>query len=168
MTQTRLLIHVDDNDQPIGHITPDQRQPHHLYRVSALWLTNSAGHILIAQRHPHMTVAGGLWGPAVAGTVEEGESYLDNIRKETAEELGLTDVKFELGPKVLVDRRPHSRSYFCQWYTAVTDRAADQFELEAEEVSAVRWMSPADLRQEITEHPERFIPSAGRWIGRFI
>lgn len=168
MTQTRRLIYVDEQDEVIGSITPEERTPNHIYRVSALWLTNAAGEILIAQRHPAMSNGGGLWGPAVAGTVEVGETYEDNIRKETAEELGLTGLSFRLGPKVFFDGRPTDHSYFCQWFYAATTRPAGDFKLEPDEVAAVRWIAPAQLRQEIMGHPGHFVPAASRWIGRFI
>lgn len=142
--------------------------PNHIYRVSALWLTNPAGEILLAQRHPHMSNSGGLWGPAAAGTVEIGETYLDNITKEAAEEIGVTGIKFREGPKVFIESEGNGRTYFCQWYFATIDRPANRFQLEADEVSAVRWMSPADLRTDIQARPEIYLPLANRWIGRFI
>lgn len=168
MSRTRLVVHVDQDDVVLGWITPEQRSDHHIYQVSALWLTNSRGEILMAQRHPGMANAGGLWGPAVAGTVEAGESYHDNIVKEAAEEIGLTGVSFTPGPKVFIGKDEPGRTYFCQWFFATVDRPAADFVLEPEEVSAVRWIKPADLRREITEQPAKYLVGAHRWIGRFI
>ncbi len=168
MSQTRLIQHVNEQDEVLGWITPEQRAEHHIYRVSALWLTNPADDVLLAQRHPDMSNAGGLWGPAAAGTVEAGESYHDNIVKETAEEIGLTGVNFTLGPKTYIGKDEPGRTYFCQWFFATCDWPIDKFVLEPEEVSAVRWISRADLRTEIKNHPERFLLGAYRWIGTFI
>ena len=42
------------------------------YRVSALWVTDSKGRILLAQRVLTKRHNPGKWGRAVAGTVEEG------------------------------------------------------------------------------------------------
>lgn len=168
MALTRRIIHVNERDEVLGIITPAERTDDHIYRVSSLWLKNPAGKILIAQRHPRLSNHGGLWGPAVAGTVEAGESYLDNIRKEAREEIGLAGVDFQEGPKLFVDRHHHGRTYFCQWFFATTDQPAGAFKLEADEVSAVRWVSEPHLKAELLQHPESFVPSAHRWIGRFI
>lgn len=168
MSKTRLLQHVNENDEVLGWITPEQRNEQHIYRVSALWLTNSKGDVLLAQRHPDMSNAGGLWGPAAAGTVEAGEGYHDNIVKEAAEEIGLKGVDFTLGPKTFIGKDEPGRTYFCQWFYATCDWPVEKFELEPEEVAAVRWISPAELKSEIKKHSERYLRGAHRWIGRFI
>ena len=168
MSQTRLIQHVNDQDEVLGWITPEQRADHHIYRVSALWLTNSQGDILIAQRNPNMNNSGGLWGPAAAGTVEAGESYHDNIVKEAAEEIGLTGIEFTPGPKVFIGKDEPGRTYFCKWFFATCDWPVEQFVLEPEEVSAIRLLSPAKLKSDIKDHPEYYLQGAHRWIGRFI
>src|SRR3989344_4999835 len=90
---------VNDNDEVIGSKNREKIDPQKdIYRVSALWLTNSMGEILLAQRHRNKPKDPGKWGPAVAGTVQKGESYYDNIVKETKEELGLADISFTQGP----------------------------------------------------------------------
>src|SRR3989338_789730 len=84
MTQTikpRVVI-VDKNDKIIGHKHRGTLNKEDIYRVSALWITNSQKEILLARRHHTKTHDPRKWGPAVAGTVDEGESYVDNIINE--------------------------------------------------------------------------------------
>jgi isopentenyldiphosphate isomerase len=162
-----LVTIVNDRDEVLRHVPPAERQAGDIYRVSALWLTNTSGQILLAQRHPEMNNGGGLWGPAAAGTVEKAETYGGNVTKEAAEELGLRQLNFQLGPKVLSAELPNGRRYFCHWFFA-TVNPATQFVLEADEVAAVRWVAPAALRTELMNHSDRFIPSAQRWIELFL
>ena len=83
------IIIVDKNDKIIGYKIRGTLDKNGIYRVSALWITNSLGEILLARRSRKKDKHPLKWGPAVAGTVEEGETYEQNIVKEAWEELGL-------------------------------------------------------------------------------
>jgi isopentenyldiphosphate isomerase len=159
------VIIVDRDDHPIGlkprpDITYDD-----IYRVAMLWATNSRGQILLAQRAFVKAQNGGLWGPAVGGTVSEGETYESNIYKEAEEEIGLTGLKFKAGPKLF---SAADRQKFIQWYTVTLDRELSSFKLQIEEVEQLEWVEPKALAQDLAAHPERYIPTANQWPGLFI
>jgi isopentenyl-diphosphate delta-isomerase len=156
---------VDENDKLIRYKERSDRSPEDIYRVSALWLTNSKGEILIARRALNKKHNPGQWGPAVAGTVDEGEDYYQNIVKETEEEIDLTDVRFEEGPKKRVKGEKYN--YFCQWYFAKSDKAAEEFSIARDEVEEVVWISKEDLSHKIKETPENFLHNMGEWISLF-
>ena len=74
---------VDKNDTVIGTKERDEIDySSDIYRVSALWLTNSNGQALIAKRAMAKKNSPGKWGPAVAGTLETDETYETNIYKD--------------------------------------------------------------------------------------
>lgn len=145
---------VNEQDEIVGHKSRSDVLKEDVYRVSALWVTNSKGDILLAQRGLHEAHDPGKWGPAVAGTVEKGESYLDNILKEAEEEIGVKNVPFQPGPK---RRHADAHNYFTQWYLAVIDKPAEDFQIQKEELEQVRWFSRQELAQELDEHPERYL-----------
>lgn len=148
---------VDSNDVVIGaKESMDIDFAKEIYRVSALWLWNSKGEVLIAQRTKSKGNDAGVWGPSVAGTVEAGESYEENIVKETEEEIGLTGVDFILDKKHFVSGK---RNYFTQFYKAMSDRSIEEFTLQADEVDAVMWIKPKDLKYKVLAHPEEFVPA---------
>ncbi len=148
-------IIVDKNDQIIGYKEYGRLKPSDIYRVSALWLTSSRGDILLAQRSFNKKHCPGLWGPAVAGTNDEGETYLDNIVKETEEEIGLTGLKFEKDSYGLKEGK---RTYFRQMFSAVIDyKPAEDFVIQREEVEAVKWLTRQQLADELKSHPEKFV-----------
>jgi isopentenyldiphosphate isomerase len=118
MSNSRIII-VNDQDQIIGYKERGTIAQEDIYRVSALWVTNSHGDILLAQRAFTKSHDPGKWGPAVAGTLDEGETYERNIIKETEEEIGLKNIVPILGPKV---RERGKHNYFDQWYTLITDK----------------------------------------------
>jgi isopentenyl-diphosphate delta-isomerase len=127
-----------------------------IYRVSALWLTNSKGQTLLAKRAAVKDKDPNKWGPAVAGTIDEGETYDDNIYKEASEEIGLEGVEFTKGSKILIT---HPRNYFCQWYFVTLDREADTFVMQEDEVDELEWVDVEQMKQELRTNPNKYVPA---------
>ena len=159
-----IIYIVDENDNIIGKKERGTETKDDFYRVSALWLTNSEGEILLAKKGLCMAHHPGKWGPAVAGTVAEGESYEDNIIKETKEELGLKNIEFKKGPKI---RALKDHPHFTQWFLAEIDKDINDFKFDKEDVVEIRWISKEDLKKEAEDHPEIFLKSVHRWIEEF-
>lgn len=154
---------VDENDQLIGvkeRYEVDYKTD--IYRVSALWLTNPKGQALLAQRASTKDKDPNKWGPAVAGTVEEGETYEDNIYKEAMEEIGLEGVRFAEGIKIRYEYPP--RSYFGQWYLATLDRGIEDFVRQPAEVAALEWVDIERLKQELKTNPDKYIGSVAQIV----
>lgn len=164
-SKARIII-VNENDEVIGYKERGTLELSDIYRVSALWVKNSKGEILLAQRAFTKSHNPGCWGPAVAGTVDEGENYLDNIQKETMEEIGITGIKFVNGPKL---RRVESggHNYFVQWYFATIDKPVGDFVIQKTEVETVRWFDEKELRISIVENPKDFLDNMEEYINMF-
>ena len=152
----RMII-VDENDNVIG--AKDRNGVgNEIYRVAALWLTDSSGKILLAQRSFKKKNSPGRWGPAVAGTVEEGETYESNITKEAKEEIGVTGIKFVPLKKIRVNQE-YGKNYFCQYFKAVIDKPADEFIIQEDEVERVQWFEQKSLMEAINNNAENFVSS---------
>ena len=145
---------VDKDDQITGFKERKEIEEFDIYRVSALWLANELDEILIAQRSFQKSKDPGKWGPAVAGTVERGESYEDNIRKEILEELGIEIKDLRIGPK----RKGLGKNYFAQWFLATIPKNT-KFQIQRDEVEKVRWISKIELKIEIESSPNEFLQS---------
>ena len=143
---------VNEQDEIIGYKEREELDPKDICRVSSLWVTDKNGDILLAQRSFSKKTSPGMWGPSVSGTVDEGETYEDNVIKEAKEEIGLTGFKPILGPKF---RRSTSHEYFCQWYTAVVDRNYP-FKKQDEEGEDIRWFSKEEILKFVEEKPKMF------------
>jgi isopentenyl-diphosphate delta-isomerase len=153
MPKSRIII-VNDQDEIIGHKERGTLTKEDIYRVSALWVKNTQGDILLAQRKFTKSHDPGKWGPAVAGTLDEGETYESNIIKEAEEEVGLKGIKPIPGPNIRVRGE---YNYFDQWYTLVVDKPAEDFTIQEEEVEQVKWLTRAELEKELQEHPEKYL-----------
>lgn len=159
---TPLTQIVDEHDIVIGHKRREDVHPKtDIYRVSALWITNSHGDVLLAQRSFTKKNSPGRWGPAVAGTVEDDESYIENIIKESEEELGIQKVTFSIMQK---ERIRSPRNYFCQWYGVTIDEPASAFRIQSEEVEQIKWIDYDDLRQDVELHPENYVQGLKRFL----
>lgn len=166
-TMSHIAI-VNEHDEVIGSVEREERKPEQLYRVAALWLTNAKGEILMAQRALTKKHDPGVWGPAVAGTVEADETYESNIVKEIREEIGLSVQTAELavGPHIRI-HKPQG-GYFAQYFLLSREVQAEEFAIKLDEVAQVRWFTKVELRALFAEHPEQFTPAAGQWLPGFL
>ena len=158
----RRIIIVNEKDEKIGLKERGMLERSDIYRVSGLMIMNDAGEILLARRAWSKRQHPGLWGPAVAGTIEEGEDYHSNIIKEAEEELGLKGIEPALGPK---RRIKGDYNYFGQWYFLKQNKLIQEFKPDPEEVAEIRWVDKTRLLQEVKESPENFTASAPLWEG---
>jgi isopentenyldiphosphate isomerase len=158
------IIIVDENDKIIGYQNRGALKKEDIYRVAALWIVNSDGQILLARRHHTKSHHPRKWGPAVAGTVDEGETYEKNIIKEAEEELGLKNIKPELGPKTKTD---NEYRHFTQWYVLNIDLDISQFRIQENEVEEIKWFSFEEFKKQFQEHPEEFLPTMKKYFELF-
>ncbi len=152
------VIIVDANDNEIGQKNIAELQHDDMYRVAVVWLTDSkTGDVLITQRNWSKHNDPGKWMAAASGTVEVGESYDSNIEKETEEELGLSGIVFQKGPKVCIYDGQHT--FFAQWYLASVDKGTAHIVIQKEEVGTYRWVTLDELKADVLNHPEKYVPS---------
>jgi isopentenyl-diphosphate Delta-isomerase len=146
---------VNDRDQLVGaKERTDVDYKTEIYRISALWITNSKGQTLLAKRAAVKDKDPNKWGPAAAGTIEEGETYESNIYKEAFEEIGLEGVQFAKGPKI---RFTAPRQCFCQWYFVTLDRDVGSFTLQEDEVDELEWVDIEHMKRELEANPDKYL-----------
>ncbi len=152
------IVIVDENDNEIDAKDQSEIQSRDIYRVSALWVTNSRNQVLLAQRKLTKQNDPGKWGPAVAGTVEKDETYESNIYKEVEEEIGLTGLKFKLGPKVFSDGE---HRFFGQWFTCQLNKPPSYFKIRKDEVEKLAWFDTDFVQRDIKQNPNKYVENAG-------
>lgn len=161
MIKQKIIV-VNEKDEPIGIKYRDEIDPQEdIYRCSSIWITNSQGEVLLAQRKLTKDHDPGKWGPASSGTVEEGETYESNAYKELEEEIGLVNVNLKLGPKQYYNK---VRKFFAQWFFCQIDQPVKEFTLQEEEVEKIEWVGKEDLLTDIKNNPDKYVPSLGEII----
>lgn len=153
MKASKIII-VDENDRVIGSKERSRITQADTYRATGLWVTDSKGRILLAQRGLNKSHHPGKWGPAVSGTVEEDETYEENVLKEAKEELGLDNINVIEEQK---KRRKGKYNYFAQWFSVVLDIDISEIKIQKEEVEQVKWFTKEELNKQVNKHPENFL-----------
>ena len=160
-TMTYEIPIVNKNDKIIKHKKRSEVLQSDICRVSALWITNSNKEVLIAKRAMTKKNHPGLWGPAVAGTVEKDETYYQSIVKETEEEIG---IKTEDVKEHKKDFTNGKHIHFTMWYILNIDKKIEEFTIQKEEVDEIRWISYEKLKEEVKINPEKYLLSLGQKI----
>jgi isopentenyl-diphosphate Delta-isomerase len=153
---------VDENDEIVTHKERENLDyKKDIYRVASLWINNSKGEILLARRAFTKKHSPGKWGPAVAGTVEEGETYESNIIKEAEEEIGLKNIAPQKGKK---ERISTKYNYFAQRFHLNLDKPIEEFKPSEREVAEMKWFSKEELKILLDNSPEEIIDAIRDFI----
>ncbi len=140
---------VNEQDEIIGYKDRKDRNADDIIRVSRLWVKDEHGNVLFAQRATGKERGPGLWGPAVDGTVEEGETYESNILKEAKEEIGLVDIEIKPWKKVRLRN-------FWYFFVAFVPNTYP-FVKQDNEVEALRWLSKEQFMEAYEKNPDSFV-----------
>lgn len=145
---------VNEQDEVIEYKERDLVVTGDIFRITAIWVTSPEGDILLAQRSFSKKSNPGKWGPAVAGTVEKGESYDENAYKELKEEIGLENVVLKPVRKILYTSNTGRK--YCYIYNLSINKNT-KLEIQKEEVEQVRWFSKQELKDKLINNPEDFV-----------
>ena len=160
MSEKREIV-VDVNNKVIGAKFWCDMTDDDFYRVSSLWVVipNGAKYdVLIAQRKLTKKKNPGKWGPSVAGTIEEGETYEENIIKEAREEIGLTDIKIAPINEVPL-RRGCTCRHFTMTYITIGNWKLSDFTPQESEVENLDIVPIDDLLSDTSINPEKYLPN---------
>lgn len=128
--------------------------------ITTLFVFDKDLNVLIAKRHHSKSLNPNLWGPAVAGTVDEGFDYDSTIVKEAEEEIGLFGINPIFFKKIFYETKDARR--FNSIYYVVINREDHSLIIQEDEVSEIKWLSLPELLSWFIEKPEEFIPSFKR------
>ncbi len=150
------IVFVDENDVEIGSGTKKEAaEKGIIHRVVRIFIINSNGEILLQRRASHSGMTGaGKWDQSVGGHVDAGESYDEAAYREMKEEIGIEGIELREVKKYFSEGGdPPSRKRFNMLYIGVYD---EEVTPNPEEISEVKWISPADLEAWIQRSPDDF------------
>jgi len=155
---------VNEDDQVIGKKLIDEVTGSDIVRVSALWIENSRGEVLLAKRPVDKRRDPNRWGPAVASIIGEHESYLAAIKEASEREIGLTGVTLETRDRVRVRGE---NNFYCQLFYLQADLAVEKLKLNAKEVQIMEWKNKEEVQKMYQENPQFFVQSFGDYLAVF-
>jgi isopentenyl-diphosphate delta-isomerase type 1 len=165
MGATEYVVLVDETDTEIG--TAEKMQAHRqglLHRAFSVFIFSpDRRELLLQQRASHKYHSGGLWSNACCSHPHPHEDILIAGKRRLYEELGIVTDLEDLG----------SFQYMAHFSNGLSENEIDHVLVgtvfdphiinpNPNEVQATRWITPADLRRALTDHPEHFTP----WLAR--
>lgn len=126
-----------------------------------VWIMNKEGKILFQKRSENKKINPNKW-TRTGGHVDSGETPLVGIQRETAEEIGITipKEKFKL---IDIDKKevyfPESKKYnrhFVYNYFVEVDYKIEDYTMQKEEVSDLKYISIQDMEKARNENDESY------------
>lgn len=142
-----------------------------MIQVAVLWVISQDGKsLLLAQRANHKAQDPGVWGPAVTGKLEQGETFDAALAREVEEE-------FSLKPGAYTPHPVHEQDFghpdgelrkFGIYYTVLTEKEAEAIQIDANEVAGIRWFPIDAVLSTMKVRPHELVPSANAvWPATF-
>lgn len=151
-----LLEVLNANGEPTGEIL-DKNIIHKegkYHKEVALILLNNKGEILLQKRASIKEIEPNKWAWH-GGHVIAGESNIEAIIRETKEELGITLSKSEIKLLVELKRDKMPNRQFTKAYYSICNLNTDDFDIQKEELSEVKWFHFKDFKDMIyNNHPD--------------
>lgn len=124
-----------------------------LHRAVHVFVFRFDGAMLIHKRSPAKEEFPSVWTSSCSGHVSAGETYDETAPREMFEELG---IKAAVSPIRKFDACPETSHEFTMLYTANSD---DSILPDAQEMTEIRWMMPAEIQEWTQRTPEDFSPA---------
>ena len=151
-----MVVLVDPSDNVLGLMEKQQAHINGiLHRAFSVFLFNSKGEMLLQKRASSKYHSPNQWTNAVCSHPRENETYLEAALRRLKEELGIeTEIeekfyfiyKADVGGNLWEHELDH---VFVGTYEG-------EFQLNEDEVSEVRYISPEQLAKEVDQQPENF------------
>ena len=150
------VVLVSENDEVLGLM--EKMQAHEngiLHRAFSVFLFNDKGEMLLQKRAAEKYHSPNQWTNACCSHPRDGETYLEAANRRLKEELG---IEAELTPKFhfIYKADVGGNLWEHELDHVFFGNYQDEFNLNKEEVSEVRYISMVDLDQELKENPENF------------
>jgi isopentenyl-diphosphate Delta-isomerase len=149
-----FVILVDQNDNERGVMEKMQaHQLGELHRALSVFVFNSNGELLIHQRALHKYHSGGLWTNTCCSHPRPGESTIAAANRRLQEEMGMQcelkeALKFIYKADVGTDLIEYEYDYVFIGYSD------DEPKPDIAEVADWKWLSPTQIREEMTNDQE--------------
>lgn len=123
-----------------------------LHRAFSVFLINDRGELLLLKRASGKYHSGGLWANACCSHPRIGEETIPSAEARLTEELGVTCPLREIGCFVYLHRF-HDALYEYEYDHVLLGRHCGPFTPDSEEIEELRWVTPAQLTEELRTHP---------------
>lgn len=125
----------------------------------------------MAKRAAHMNTDAGVWGPSVSGKVDVGETFNQAVLREANEELGLSEATITpvfLHKETYANHSDGRVRHFGLFYAKVPSELVTRLQLDANEVSEVKWFKESSLKRLADTQSDSLIISTAKELWQSI
>lgn len=127
------------------------------HREISIWIINENGEVLLQKRSPKKKQGANKWSTSCAGHIDIGEKPIQAAIRELKEELGINTTENDLKQILLVkNARKLENSYnniFCYIYALKVNTPIEQYTIEPEELSEIKYIPFKQLEQLVQDKP---------------
>lgn len=156
--ERKKVVLVDTFNNPLGEAEKlsAHKEPK-LHRAFSVFLVNLKGEILIQKRADGKYHSGGLWANACCSHPESAdENIKESAEKRTEEELGIQGVKLKELFSFVYFAKFRNNLFEYEHDTVFLGAYNGEIKLDEEEASEYKWISPNELNEDLTRHPEKY------------
>lgn len=141
-----ILPEVDNEGNIIGRMTRTEAHSgtKRLHPVIHVQILNDKGHILLQKRSMNKKIQPGKWDTAVGGHISLGEKIETALERETLEELGLKDIKYQFLTKYIWDYELETELVFV--FSAIVN---DFLFVKNNEVDEAKYWTKAEITKNL-------------------
>lgn len=151
-----FVVLVNPEDKVLGLMEKQQAHINGLlHRAFSVFLFNSNGEMLLQKRASGKYHSPLKWTNAVCSHPRNEETYLEGAKRRVKEELGI-DVELSEKFNFIYKADVGNGLWEHELDHVFTGTFEGEFYLNKEEVEEVRYISPENLNQEISENPDNF------------
>ena len=161
--ESQMVELVDELGVPSGQSTVEDahRAPGMLHRAFSVLLLDFDGRLLLQRRAAAKTRFPLRWANACCGHPTPGQPVTEAAARRLVEELSVTGLDLvEVGVYAYVASDPASGRIEREYDHILVGRVGADLPVQPDpaEVDEVRWVSPAELRQDLASAPDRYAP----------
>ena len=161
--ELHLVELVDSDGATTGSITVESahQPPGHLHRAFSVVLADPSGRILLQRRAAAKTRFAGRWANACCGHPAPGVAVEESAAQRLVEELGTAPVPLtQIGVYVYRASDDATGRVEHEFDHVLLGSVPNDLVLlpDPDEVDAVRWIAPDDLRQALDDDPDSYAP----------
>jgi isopentenyl-diphosphate delta-isomerase len=151
------VVLVNENNEVSGYLEKlDAHQQGLLHRAISVIIFNARGEMLIQQRGLKKYHWAGIWSNTCCSHPRKGETFKEAAERRLFEELGFKTPLTEAFHFIYKAYDQPSGLTEHEYDTVFTGTYNDTFEFNKNEISAIKWIQPAELEKDLEHSPEKY------------